>query len=147
MRKHFSYVSGHLLFASLPNFMFFRHRSWSPFFDNLVWFCSKIVDLRTPSKSSRHQNPPTLAGVRRCQTRECRLSQDGQNLSLGPWFSSLAADVAPKVLLFWFGGPPFASTKKHQKPNPSKSQKIPYWTPKALILMTCWRRLDLHLPA
>ena len=31
---------------------FFWHRSWSPLFGNLCWFCSKTINVGTPSKSS-----------------------------------------------------------------------------------------------
>ena len=44
----------------------------SPYLDIIFfifyWFFQKMVTLGTTSKSSGRQNPPTLAGVRRCQT-------------------------------------------------------------------------------
>ena len=43
----------------------------------------KTITFKTHKKSSGRQNPPTPASVRRCQIRECRISQNDQKLSLG----------------------------------------------------------------
>ena len=53
--------------------------------------------MGTPSKSRGRQNSPTPTGVRRCQTRECRSSQNRQNLSLsGPtWIMKIIGWTRP----------------------------------------------------
>ena len=73
-----------------------------------------------PSKYSGRRNPPTLACVRRCQTRECGVCQ---NLPVsGPRFGFQKAakiilaghQAAQKFICLWFG-PPFCRTQKHRK--------------------------------
>ena len=105
------------------------------------------------------QNPPTLASVRRCQTKECRISQNGKNLSLltqpGLWHSHKTLPFpqffdfcTPKI---WLGGgyPAFCQPQKTFKKqvcrNAWKSKKsITPWTLNASILMPFWYNLDLH---
>ena len=47
------------------------------------WFSIEKCDSGLASKSSGTPNLPTPGGVRRYQTRECRITPNGQNLSLG----------------------------------------------------------------
>ena len=42
--------------------------------------CAKVVDLGTPSISSGRKNLPSLAGVGRCQTNECRVWLESANI-------------------------------------------------------------------
>ena len=149
-----------LVYQGLP----FRHHEIHPkimfFQDTFLHILFSTIDLGTSSKSSGRQNSPTPAGVRRSQTKECRVSQNGQNLSLvtqpGLWHSPKSPPfprsldfLSPKIWFGLFGGLRFASPEKHQKtqvcPNPSKSQKIIPWTPKVSISMPFWCRLDLHI--
>ena len=107
----------------------------------------KLVDLGTPSKSSRRQNPPTPANARRCQIKECRISENGQKLTLdgqsGLWFRCTSRfRPAQNQICSWF----WLAFWQHQKTweneacaNQSKSQKIRSRTPKASILMTFWQ--------
>ena len=65
--------------------MFFKPPFMDLMFLILSRFFPNIVDLGTPSKSSGRQNPPTQAGGRRCQIKECRISPNCHNLGLdGP---------------------------------------------------------------
>lgn len=128
-------------------------------FSRFMFILSKNVYFGGPFKSSGRQNPPTPIGVMRCQTRECRIIQNGQNLSLvtqpGLWHYPIMSFLDPvprlraaKNLIWGLGGAPFCQHLKNSKiqacQNPSKSQKITPWTLNASILMTCWCHLYLR---
>ena len=100
----------------------FRHRSWSAHFDNWCWFCSKTVDLGTPLKSSGHKNPPTPAGARHCQTRECRV---WQNLSFRVQAGlSFGSNISPTKCFCFFGDRLLPAQKIIKKLSWPKSIKI-----------------------
>ena len=123
-----------LVYQGLP----FRHHEIHPkimfFQDTFLHILFSTIDLGTSSKSSGRQNSPTPAGVRRSQTKECRVSQNGQNLSLvtrpGLWHSLESPPfypvprfrTAPNLicLIVW---PDHKTPKKQACRNPSKSQK------------------------
>ena len=79
---------------SMPKSCFFKTPSWTSFFFIYVDSHRKAKIL-----GPLQNNPPTPTSVRRCQTRECRISKNGQNLSLvvqsGLWFASTAIPGDP----------------------------------------------------
>ena len=75
LRKHFVYHFMTPIWNHKSiNKLWFSTPLLGPHFVNLYLdFFTKMVDFGTPSKSSGRPNPPTPAGVRRCQIRECRV--------------------------------------------------------------------------
>ena len=76
LRKHFRlpFHDSHFGIKNQSTNYGFSH----PFLDLILQICililyKKMVDFGTTSKSSGRHNPPTPAGVRRCQIRECRV--------------------------------------------------------------------------
>ena len=108
-----------------------------------------MLDLGSPSKSSGRQNRPTPASVRRCQIRECRIWPEAER-KWSRWIMICIHGGPTFRQTYVSGGPPFASTQKHQKCKLAKihqnlkKKKTP-WTPNASILMIWGRNLDLHL--